>query len=145
MLVSFISKANMVLEAKAIPRATPIFVKLLLPHPVNHLLIKINLLCVISTEVSHAYRSLCWLINVQHTTRLWILSTDHDVIGKCVIPADMSNAFGLLSCCTQNSVCFTNICFATTSTMGNSTLQGRLKPSYHRFSRINVSSHWHMT
>ena len=37
------------------------------------------------------------LIDVQYSTRLWILSTDHEVIGKFGIPADMSNAFGLLS------------------------------------------------
>ena len=31
-----------------------------LPQPANHLSAKINLLCVISTEISHACNNLCW-------------------------------------------------------------------------------------
>ena len=42
-------------------------------------------------------------------------------------------------------VCFTYLCFATTSTAENSTMQGRLKPLHKRLSRVNVSSHRHMT
>ena len=34
-----------------------------LPQPTNHLFIKINLLRVISKEISHACRSLCWQTN----------------------------------------------------------------------------------
>ena len=61
------------------------------------------------------------------------------------IPADMSNAFGHLSRCTRNFVCFIYLCFATTSTAENSTIQGRLKPSHNRLLRVNVSSHRHMS
>ena len=37
------------------------------------------------------------LIDLQHTTRLWILSLDHEVIGKFSVPTDRSNAFGYLA------------------------------------------------
>ena len=68
------------------------------------------------------------LIDLQHSTRLWMLSTDHEVIAKFSIPVDMSNAFGLLSHCTRNFVCFTHLCFATISSTKNSTIEGWLKP-----------------
>ena len=85
------------------------------------------------------------LLDLQLSTQLWISSTDHEVIGKFGIPADTSNAFGLLSHGTRNFVCFTCLCFATTSTAENSATHGRLKPSHNRLLHINVPYHRHGT
>ena len=43
------------------------------------------------------------------------------------------------------NVCFIQLCYSTTSTAGNSTIQIRLKPPHNRLSRVNMPSHWHMT
>ena len=100
--------------------------------------------CVLSAQKS-AMHVVVYADRLTNSTRVWILSTNHKVIGKFGIPADMSNAFGRLSHCTRNFVCYTYLCFATTSTAENSTIQGRLKPSHNRLLRVNVSSHKHMT
>ena len=48
------------------------------------------------------------LIYLQHGTQFWILATVHEVIGKFVFPADMSNAFGLLSLHTKFRLLFSH-------------------------------------
>ena len=114
-----------------------------LPQPANHFFIKLYLLSVISAEISHACRSLCW----------WTYNTALDCGYYRLFMKLLAHLISQLTCrillacsrCTRNFVCFTYLCFATTSTAENSTTQGRLKPSHNRLLRLNVSSHRHMT
>ena len=114
-----------------------------LPQPANHFFIKLNLLRVINTEISHACCSLCWkTYNTALNCRYCPL-----IVKLLPILLSQMTCRMLLGCsrCTLNFVCFTYLCFATTSTAENSTIQGRLKPSHKRLLRVNVSSHRHMT
>ena len=114
-----------------------------LPQPANHFFIKLNLLRVINTEISHACCSLCWqTYNTALDCRYCPL-----IMKLLAILLSQMTCRMLLGCsrCTLNFVCFTYLCFATTSTAENSTIQGRLKPSHKRLLRVNVSSHRHMT
>ena len=114
-----------------------------------------------SPQTTYSSKSTCCVLSAQKSAMHVVVYADRRTIQHSIVDIiDWSWSYwqiwypswhvkcfwaGLSARCTQIFVCFTYLCFATTSTVGNSTLQGRLKPSNYRFSLISVFSHWHMT